>query len=168
MYQLRNMKINGIIALLIQIILGSTSSGSAMRWLFQGNPNYYKVIEAIRDFEQLPWTVTRYAKEMLLGEGVLIWMSGADAGIYAIATIVSPPEVIPNPPDIGYWLDQGKLGKKPCAKIRFTQKLLDRPLLRSELQQDPVLKDLMVIRQPNSTNFKVTAEQWQRVFELRG
>ena len=28
-----------------------------MRWLFQGNPNYYKVIEAIRDFEQLHWTV---------------------------------------------------------------------------------------------------------------
>ena len=139
-----------------------------MRWLFQGNPNYYKVIEAIRDFEQLPWTVTRYAKEMQLGEGVLIWMSGASAGIYAIATIVSPPEVIPNPPDIGYWLDQGKLGKKPCAKIRFTQKLLDRPLLRADLKQDPVLKDLTVIKQPNSTNFKVTEEQWQRVFELRG
>ena len=55
-----------------------------------------------------------------------------------------------------------------CRQGGCYQKLLDRPLLRSELQQDPVLKDLMVIRQPNSTNFKVTAEQWQRVFELRG
>jgi IS4 transposase len=96
MYQLRNVKINGIITLLFQIIgVEIKTSGSAMRWLFQGNPKYYKVIEAIRDFEQLPWTVTRYVK-------------------------------------------------------------------------DPVLKDLTVIRQPNSTNFKVTKEQWQRVFELRG
>ena len=139
-----------------------------MFWLFQGNPKYYKVTEAIRDFEQVPWTVTRYAKEMQLGEGVLVWISGAKAGIYAIGTIVGLPELIPNPPDIGYWVDQGQLGQKPCARIRFNQKLLDRPLLRSELQQDPVLNDLMVIRQPNSTNFKVTEAQWQRVFELRG
>ncbi|WP_017711163.1 EVE domain-containing protein [Prochlorothrix hollandica] len=139
-----------------------------MFWLFQGNPKYYKVTEAIRDFEQVPWTVTRYAKEMQLGEGVLVWQSGAKAGIYAIAAIVGLPELIPNPPDIGYWIDQRSWVQKPCSRIRFNQKLLDRPLLRSELQQDPVLKDLMVIRQPNSTNFKVTAEQWQRVFELRG
>jgi len=25
-----------------------------MFWLFQGNPKYYKVAEAIRDFEQVP------------------------------------------------------------------------------------------------------------------
>ena len=139
-----------------------------MHWLFQGNPRYYRVIEAIRDFEQLPWTVTRYAKEMQVGEGVLIWMSGVKAGIYAIATIVSLPEIITKPPDIGYWLEQGKLGQKPCVRLRFSQKLLDRPLLRTELKQDPILKDLMVIRQPNSTNFKVTDEQWQRVYELGG
>jgi predicted RNA-binding protein with PUA-like domain len=105
---------------------------------------------------------------MQLGEGVLVWMSGAEAGLYAIATIVSLPAVITHPPDRGYWLAQGNLGQKPCATIRFTQKLLDRPLLRSELKQDPVLKDLTVIKQPNSTNFKVTDEQWQRVLELRG
>ncbi|MFZ9736399.1 MAG: EVE domain-containing protein [Prochlorotrichaceae cyanobacterium] len=139
-----------------------------MYWLFQGNPRYYKVLDAIQDFEQLPWTVTRYAKEMKVGEGVLIWMSGSEAGIYAIATMVSLPEIIAKPPDMAYWLEQGKLGQKPCATIRFTQKLLDRPLLRSELKADPVLKDLTVIKQPNSTNFKVTEEQWQRVFELRG
>lgn len=139
-----------------------------MYWLFQGNPRYYKVVEAIQDFEQLPWTVTRYAKEMQLGEGVLVWMSGADAGIYAIARIISQPGIMVKPPDIGYWLEQGKLGQKPCVTIRFTHKLSDCPLLRSELKADPVLKDLIVIRQPNSTNFKVTEEQWQRVFELRG
>ena len=24
-------------------------------WLFQGNPKYYRVIDGIRDFEQMPW-----------------------------------------------------------------------------------------------------------------
>jgi len=40
-------------------------------WLFQGNPKYYRIIDAIRDFEQMPWLVTRYGKEIMPGDGVL-------------------------------------------------------------------------------------------------
>jgi hypothetical protein len=32
-------------------------------WLFQGNPKYYRILDGIRDFTQMPWFVTRYAKE---------------------------------------------------------------------------------------------------------
>ena len=81
--------------------------------------------------------------------------------------MIEAPKLMADLPDIGYWLDKSRLGEKPFATIRFTDKLLDRPLLRSELKQDPVLGALIVIRQPNSTNFKVTAEEWQRVYELR-
>lgn len=136
-------------------------------WLFQGNPKYYRIIDGIRDFTQMPWLVTRYAKEMQPGDGVLIWISGKEAGLYAIAEMIEAPKLMQEVPDIGYWLDKSRLGEKPFATIRFTDKLLDQPLLRSELKQDPVLSTLIVIRQPNSTNFKVTAEEWQRVYELR-
>ncbi|MEH2027048.1 hypothetical protein [Nostoc sp.] len=30
-------------------------------WLFQGNFKYYRIIDGIRDFEQMPWLATRYA-----------------------------------------------------------------------------------------------------------
>jgi predicted RNA-binding protein with PUA-like domain len=135
-------------------------------WLFQGNPKYYRILDGIRDFTQMPWLVTRYAKEMQPGDGVLIWMAGANAGVYAIAEMVEAPKPMPEPPDIGYWLDKSRLGEKSSATLRFTDKLLDRPLLRSKLKQDPVLKSLIVLRQPNSTNFKVTAAEWQQVYEL--
>ncbi len=36
----------------------------------------------------------------------------------------------------------------------------------SVLLKGPILKNLLVIRAPNSTNFKVTQEEWQRVHEL--
>lgn len=136
-------------------------------WLFQGNPKYYRITEGIRDFTQMPWLVSRYAKEMQPGDGVLVWKAGQDAGVYAIAEIIETPKLMSDLPDIGYWLDKSRLGTKPFATLRFTDKLLDRPLLRSELKQDPVLKSLSVIRQPNSTNFKVTPDQWQRVYELK-
>jgi predicted RNA-binding protein with PUA-like domain len=136
-------------------------------WLFQGNPKYYRIIDGIRDFAQMPWLVTRYAKEMEPGDGVLVWMSGKEAGVYAIAEILETPKLMPEPPDVGYWLDKSRIGQKPQATIRFTDKLLEHPLLRSVLSQDPILKSLLVIRQPNATNFKVTSEQWKRVYELK-
>jgi predicted RNA-binding protein with PUA-like domain len=137
-------------------------------WLFQGNPKYYRIVDAIRDFAQMPWLVTRYAKEIKPGDGVLVWMAGKEAGLYAIAAVLDTAKLMPEPPDGSYWLDKSRIGQKPQATIQFTDKLLERPLLRGALMQDPVLKSLTVIRQPNGTNFKVTPEQWQRVYELKG
>jgi hypothetical protein len=40
-------------------------------WLFQGNPKYYRIVDAIKDFEQMPWLVSRYAKDMAIGDWVV-------------------------------------------------------------------------------------------------
>jgi hypothetical protein len=40
-------------------------------WLFKGNPKYYRIIDGVRDFQQRPWVVTRYGKDILLCDGVL-------------------------------------------------------------------------------------------------
>ena len=135
-------------------------------WLFQGNPKYYRVIDGIRDFEQMPWLVTRYAKDIAPGDGVLVWVSGKEAGIYALAQVTEPAQVLSQLPDRKYWTDASRAVDKAQAIIQFKQKLLDRPLLKTNLLLDPVLKNLLVIRAPNATNFKVTPEEWQRVREL--
>ena len=63
-------------------------------WLFQGNPKYYRIIDGIRDSEKMPWLVTRYAKDIAPGDGVLVWVSGKEAGIHAIAQVTEPAHVI--------------------------------------------------------------------------
>ncbi|NJM00250.1 MAG: EVE domain-containing protein [Synechococcaceae cyanobacterium SM2_3_2] len=136
-------------------------------WLFQGNPKYYRVLDAIREFNQMPWLVTRYAKVIAVGDGVLVWISGEKSGIYALAEVIEPPQVLEKIPDLKYWADPSRSSGKVQAVIRFTEKLLVNPLLRSELTKDPVLKSLLVIRAPNATNFKVINEEWKRVLELR-
>lgn len=135
-------------------------------WLFQGNPKYYRILDAIRDFEQMPWLVTRYVKEMAAEDGVSIWQAGDKAGIYATAEIVDSPKFIQTQPDINYWLDKSRLGSKPQAIVRFTKKLLETPLLRETLKEDALLKTLIVIRQPNATNYKVTPQEWQQLHEM--
>ena len=138
-------------------------------WLFQGNPKYYRILQAIEEQEELPWLVTRYSKEIQVGDRALVWMAGSEAGIYAIAEVNKPPEKEPELSDTQYWLmpDQAKLDK-PRVQLKFLRKLLGQPLRRHELKQDQILRDLLVIRAPNSTNFRVTEEQWQRVYSLKG
>ncbi|MFM7437083.1 MAG: EVE domain-containing protein [Snowella sp.] len=138
-------------------------------WLFQGNPKYYRIQDAIAAFETMPWLVTRYAKEMQVGDGVLVWIAGPDAGIYAIAEIIELPQVLETIPDAEYWtIPVSSKKDKPRAQLRFLRKLLGQPLRKHELKQDLILKDLLVIKAPNSTNFKVTPEQWERVYQLKG
>lgn len=136
-------------------------------WLFQGNLKYYRVLDAIKDLEEMPWPVTRYGKEMAVGDGVLIWVAGAEAGIYAIAELIDTPKILSELPDASYWIDPNRAEGKQQAKIRFVRKLLGQPLRKLELKQDQILKNLLVMRAPNSTNFKVTEEEWKRVYQLK-
>ena len=138
-------------------------------WLFQGNPKYYRILDALGEQDTLPWLVTRYAKEIQVGAGVLVWMAGPEAGIYAIAEVAKAPEIYPELPDPDYWLSpQNAKLDKPRAHLKFVRKLLGQPLRRNELKQDQILRELLVIRAPNSTNFKVTVPQWERICALKG
>lgn len=135
-------------------------------WLFQANPKYYKITDAIQNFEEMLWPVTRYDKRIAIGDKVVIWIAGKTAGIYALAEVTETAHLIKSTEDKSYWLDKSKIVERLQAKIKFTKKLLDKPLLRNNLLNDSVLQRLSVIRGPNGTNFVVTPGEWQRVEEL--
>ena len=135
-------------------------------WLFQGNPKYYRVLEAIRELEAIPWLVTRYANNIAPGDGVIIWLSGSQGGIYATAEVIEPAQFLTEIPDKKYWVDSTRALGKQQAIIRFTNKFVESPLLKNQLQEDSVLKNLLVLRAPNSTNFKVSSEEWEQVQKL--
>ncbi len=137
-------------------------------WLFQNNPKYYRILDAIRECEQMPWLVTRYQDKIAVGDGVLVWVAGKAAGIYAVAQVSSAPQIREEMVDKDYWIDATRAKDKPYVTIKFLRKLLGQPLRRRELKHDSILKNLLVIRAPNSTNFKVTDQEWQRVYDLKG
>jgi hypothetical protein len=135
-------------------------------WLFQANPQYSRVIDGIRELDQMHWLITRYAREIAIDDGVLLWVAGKSAGIYAIAQVLQPTHFVDRPPDLAYWLMPIRAIGRFYAPIQFTRKLLDQPLLKVDLRHDPVLCNLAVIRAPHNTNFRVTLQEWQRVQEL--
>jgi hypothetical protein len=135
-------------------------------WLFQGNPKYSRVTDGIRELDEMYWLVTRYATAIAVGDGVLVWVAGKAAGIYAIAQVIQPVQFVDKPPDLAYWLMPARAIGRFYAPIRFIQKFVESPLYKELVLHDSILRHMQVIRTPHGTNFKLTMQEWQRSQEL--
>lgn len=131
-------------------------------WLFQANPTRYRIHEALEQKAEDYWNLNQHASQISVGDRVLIWICGDEAGIYAVGTVVTAPVVMPDAPGgTPYWRPPSSGSQpRPRVLVRFDQKLLDQPLRKAFLLTDPVLSGLRVLHQPRATNFPVTVEQW--------
>jgi MoxR-like ATPase len=100
---------------------------------------------------------------MQVGDRVLLWQGGRHAGIYAVGEVTGSlkeraagDDSLPG---------DHPAATKPVIPYRVTQ-ILDEPVGKEVLLHHPVLKELQVIRFPQGTNFKVTAEQWDALAPL--
>jgi len=132
-------------------------------WLFQANPERWNLAERLqrgqwREGELEDWTVSRHQNDMHPGDKIALWLAGPNAGVYVLGELVTTPEVRERPPEPGP-------GQEPRADVRLVQ-ILNPPLLKAELMDHPVLKELSVIKAPQGTTFSITAEQWNALINL--
>jgi len=133
-------------------------AGEARAWIFQANPDRWDFFGAMR--RPMPytedWAVNQRRDETRVGDRVYLWPSGPKAGIHALATISTEPYETPDD-EFGKW------------KVDLTvERVLDEPLLRTDLREDARTADLLVIRQPQGTNFPLTAEEAAAIEEMLG
>lgn len=132
-------------------------------WLFQSNPKRYNSIGELQDetIKGGTWTITRYQQQISTGDIGILWISGKKAGIYAIFDIISDPQVIvDDSASREFWVDKNEADTPQLRiKYRYNLKLLT-PLLKSEILKIEGLKDLLILKQPQATNFPVTDEEW--------
>jgi len=82
-------------------------------WVFQANPNRYDVFNALSDpdVQRHHWLVNQNINKIKKGDIALIWMSGKEAGIYAVAEIASNPSIMGEPSsEEKYWLSRDDKG----------------------------------------------------------
>ena len=130
-------------------------------WIFQANPAVGDLISQLKDPAThvgtiLDFSLRQHINKIADGDTVLLWSAGESAGIYATGTIVGSSFERPRQA----WESSDAPASSPAIRYRLDRILLDQPLLRKDLVDHPVLKDLSVIRQPAATNFPVTQEQW--------
>ncbi|OBB80303.1 hypothetical protein A5760_19645 [Mycobacterium colombiense] len=136
-------------------------------WIFQANPHMFD----LRDFLTQPstqigdvdsWLLRQHANDVSDGDTVLLWTAGENAGIYATGTIIGESFTR----DREEWEPTDAPPESRAIRYRLERILLEKPVLRRDLMEHPVLRDLLIIRQPNGTNFPVSEQQWEALRPL--
>jgi hypothetical protein len=134
-------------------------------WIFQANPKRYDILNALADssVDKETWLVNQHKHDIRNGHTALIWMSGKDAGIYAVAKITSDPALMyDSPATEKYWIkEKDKRRHELRVSLKVTKSLLNRPLFRSELKNIEALKDLSILKFSQGTNFSVEHHEWK-------
>lgn len=139
-------------------------------WLFQGNPKVYDILNALGDSEignTIHWFVNQNRKRIRKGHLALIWMSGKEAGIYALGRIETDPLIMDeSKEEKKYWLNSEPLSNRLMVRITIIRRLINKPLLRIEIKEIPELSTLSILKQPTGTNFPINDKEWEIIASL--
>ena len=144
---------------------GATTSDNSNAWLFQANPKIFNLereLKMLSNEALASWRVTRYRDEIKVGDNVLLWQSGKEAGVYALAVITGPvtpatPEEIEASEDIK--------STNYMAPIQITE-IFDSPILKTDLLETGYFENMQVFRNAQGTNFRVSEAEWAALKEL--
>ena len=137
-------------------------------WLFQANPKYYDLAERLKTTnvgDEDEWTVTRYQKDMRVGDPVVLWVSGVEGGVYALGELTGQPVVRTAAPE---WRVEAGLDTPAdslAVPFRYTR-ILTAPVGRAAIDAHPVLSQMLVRRMANGTNYKLTRAEWDALQPL--
>jgi predicted RNA-binding protein with PUA-like domain len=141
-------------------------------WIFQGNPDIFRLNEYLERFDRITWTVRQkhFAEEMKIGDEVFLWRSSGrertQSGVVGIATIVSTPEKIPEDKEaIPYWKRSDPLRPALRVRLKITRRCLGtkETVKREWLKMEPILREIRILKLPNETNYKITSAEAQRL-----
>jgi hypothetical protein len=131
-------------------------------WIFQGNPKIFDFETALRENVLNDWTVSAHKDKIKVGDKVILWITGNQAGCYAFAEITREPHTKAAAPDDHLWKEEDKSTLK--AGIKITHNLFDAPILKADLDNLPEFKNLNVGNQ--GTNFSATKEEYEALLGL--
>ena len=148
-------------------------------WIFQSNPNHYRILQAIADFNEETWPISpnKHRHEIQIGDLVFIWKTKGsspidDRGIYAVGRVDSIPEYKEPSPPFHYFTDSRKAKdlKKPAWRVdvRYLTKLLNAPILRPILEFNPRTSSVPILRFSRVTTYPVDSEACEELCRLAG
>jgi hypothetical protein len=132
-------------------------------WIFQANPKFYRILEALQHLDRMQFLTNRYKDRIQVGDIVLLWMSGNHAGIYAQARVMEGvADRKSDGDDAAFWADPSSgATTKARVVLAVEKRFLGNPLLKTTIAATEGLANVMILRQPNGTNFPVDADAWE-------
>ena len=135
-------------------------------WLFQCNPNYYRLRDRLADPNPaLTWRVQRYAKEIAEGDTVFVWSSRPDPGLYAVLRVDAAPEEMVEPQsERRYHTEPSHAEPELMVRATITDRFPAIP--EFEVAAFPGLEGLPVFAFRNATNYKLSDDQAEALERL--
>ncbi|MFM7682416.1 MAG: EVE domain-containing protein, partial [Bacteroidota bacterium] len=130
-------------------------------WIFQGNPKIYDFVEARNKGAIDQWTATAHRDKMKIGDKVIFWLTGADAGCYALGEITSEPFENKEEQD-EFWKKEDKTEWKVGVKV--THDLSTSPILREIVDSTEEFRELKVGHQ--GTNFAASKQEYDSFVDI--
>jgi len=129
-------------------------------WIFQANPEYYDLEGALQNCEEINWGISQHKDKVQKGDEVFLWLSGTNAGVYAVAEVLTDPGELNEEPCDKPFIKKPEKFEKATPDVRLSIiQVLERPVTRAMILAIPELKDLRIIKAPLGTNFLLTPEQ---------
>lgn len=128
-------------------------------WIFQMPPDAWR--DWMRHLEaglEPVFELTRFKREVRGGDGVLLWVSGKDAGVHGTSRVVGVPGRDPALSGLGYEAGGGAI----WAHLDAVEILAD-PISRKSLKEDPTFSAASIIRSPMGMVHQLKPAQEQRI-----
>lgn len=131
-------------------------------WLLKSDPDEYSAHDLQRD-KRTTWNGVSspaaliHLRAMKPGDEVLIYHTGDERAIVALAKVTSNPR--PDPTD--------KTGKLVIVDLSFT-KMVATPVTLAQIKADPAFKDFALVRQGRLSVMPVPDILWAAVLRLAG
>lgn len=117
-------------------------------------------MEALKHLQRLTWSVRQHKDEIHRGDRVFLWVSGSKAGVVARGKIVSEPELMEDLDDeLPFYPNPPAAKSEALGVVIEIEDVLAPPVLRAELQNDPAVRSMSILKAPQHTNFPLTAEE---------
>lgn len=142
-------------------------------WIFQGNPDHFDVDAYITRQDIINWTVRQRAKDISIGDKVFIWRASGSKkfipGVVAVAEVIQEPKVMPDDLASHELWHTGDPNKEELrANLQIIKKCIKpKEVIKKDwLLDDPILKDLNILKASQGSNFLIIPSQGQRLFRL--
>lgn len=143
-----------------------STTKEANTWIFQGNPNVFDIDGYVNNYKYIWWSLRQehFADKIQLNDIVYLWRSDGGkrgtGGILAISKVVSLPQEKTDDENANdYWLKDDGMNSYPTIKLEVLEVRLNEGFInRLSLLEHPVLKDLLILRLRQQTNYLLLLE----------
>ena len=128
-------------------------------WIFQANPKNYDLDAALQALDRIWWRVPQHTADVRVGDVVVLWRSGKEAGIIGIGRVAEPPQ---QHEMVAVEMAFVKAGSEDLQDTtRALVLVCPAPFVEKDrVRAIPELAEHQIITAPMGTVFALSADEW--------